>query len=137
MGFDLETYIKTMGKALKEILKNLENFTTMLCETDIQIKQLKENDVIQNKKIDQILASLEKLKTGVTINNNVEVDLTDRQVAGKCKYTDEQLYCMHYNVGGKFGKAYSYSELVNMTGMSSTYLKRRIKNYKIQNGLED
>lgn len=137
MEFNLETYLRTMGSALKEILKGIDHMTKMLDVIDIELKQLKENDNILNKKLDKIQTSCEKNTAGVVVNNTVEVDLTDRQIAGKCKYTDEQLYCMHYNIGNKYGKAYSYSDLVKLTGMSSTYIKRQLKNYKNRMGLED
>lgn len=135
--FNMETYIKNVGGAVKAIYQNIEKIINMLDVIDIEIKQLKENSKIQDNKIDKLLTSCEKRKSGVTINNNVEVDLTDRQVAGKCKYTDEQLYCMHYNIGNRFKKAYSINDLINITGMSSTYIKRKIKDYKNRMGLEE
>ena len=135
--FDMETYIKKIGGAIKFLCQGMEKITNMLDVIDIEIKQLKENDNIQNKKIDKILTSCEKSRAGVVVNNNVDIDLNDRQVAGKCKYTDEQIYCMHYNIGNRFKKAYSINDLINITGMSSTYIKRKIKDYKNRMGLED
>ena len=134
---DIVTYLKNIFESLKMIEESKNKIMNRLDVIDIEIKQLKENSKIQDNKIDKILTSCEKRKSGVTINNNVEVDLSDRQVSGKCKYTDEQLYCMHYNIGNRFKKAYSINDLINITGMSGTYIKRKIKDYKNRMSLED
>lgn len=128
--FDMVAYIKNVGGAVKLIYENIEKILNRLDVLDIEIKQLKENDNIQNKKLDKLITSYEKRKAGVIVNNNVDIDLTDRQIAGKCKYSDEQLYAMHYNVGGKFKKQYSYNDLVKLTGMSLSYVKDHIREYK-------
>ena len=128
--FDMVAYIKNVGGAVKLIYQDIGKIINRLDVIDIEIKQLKENDNIQSKKLDKLLTSYEKKKAGVIVNNNVDIDLSDRLADRKCKYTDEQLYELHYNVGNKYKKKYSYTDLVKLTGMSLSYVKDHIREYK-------
>lgn len=102
--------------------KNIKTLGSLIVEYRSYLADIKNSVKEQSKEVTSLSEKLDTLLKKVT--DEIE---GNTPASKRCKYSDKQLYELHYGIGCK--KKYSLADLVGLTGMSKSFIQQHIRKY--------